>query len=196
MRHLTGLALRSGSGLEVTLKNEGGRRRRKGLLEMRNKDYNCAAAWTLVGSFCGSSGKVKNPLMGAVPNQAKVLSRKIPLASTTKQHPLQGFFTSIAAVLHTIASAQVGGVELTDERNHVSAGRGRSVISQDAQDVGVKGLNHSATVSSARAVADADSFEPTMKLHAGTANRTVSRIGFNPYPCIRLVIARINGELQ
>lgn len=94
---------------------------------METRVYNCAAAWTLVGSFCGSSGKVKNPLMGAVPNQAKVLSRKIPLASTTKQHPLQGFFTSIAAVLHTIASAQVGGVELTDDSGIPGVGWGRGV---------------------------------------------------------------------
>lgn len=109
----------------------------------------------------------------------------IPLISTTnKCSHLMGFFSFIAAVLHTITSAKVGGVELTDERNHVSAGRGRSVISQDAQDVGVKGLNHSATVSNARAVADTDLSEPTMKLHAGTANRTVSRIGFNPTPAL------------
>lgn len=156
---------------------------------METRVYNCAAAWTLVGSVAVIWEKAKNPLMGAVPIQAKAFFPRIPLASTTKQHPLQGFFSSIAAVLHTIASAQVGGVELTDERNHVSASRGRGVISQDAQDVGVKGLNHSATVSSARAVADADSSEPTMKLHAGTANGTVSRIGINPTPALALLSA-------
>ena len=76
--------------------------------------------------------------------------------SPAKHEQNEAFCISGMVVLQTIQSAQVGGVELIDERNHSGASRGRGIISQDMQDVGVKGLNHSATVSSARAVADAD----------------------------------------
>lgn len=157
------------------------------LHKMKNRNSICPAAWTLVGSVAVNCRNRSQALLvwALCQVKQKTIPARIPLNLTTKQcSVLKGFFTSIVAVLHTIASAKVGGVELTDERNHVSAGRGRGVISQDAQDVGVKGLNHSATVSNARAVADADSSEPTIKLHAGTANRTVSRIGFNPTPAL------------
>ena len=58
---------------------------------------NCSATLTLVGHICGSWEKADSPLMGAVPDQAKAFLPRIPLVSTTKQHPLKGFFASKVA---------------------------------------------------------------------------------------------------
>ena len=131
---------------------------KKELHKLKLMDYNYGALtiFDRIG-FAVNTGRSKpSPFsMGTVPKQAKTFFPRIPLESTIKQCPdYKGFF--VRAVLQTILRPQVGRVELTDERNHSSASRGRSIISQDMQDVGVKGLNHSATVSSARAVADAD----------------------------------------
>lgn len=111
-----------------------------------------------------------SPVRDGGANHRKVVSRK------------EAFCISGMVALPALSVGTSQLPERTDERNHSGASRGRSVISQDAQDVGVKGLNHAATVLHVRDVAGAYSPEPTMKLNAGTANRTVIRIGFNPKP--------------
>lgn len=118
----------------------------------------------------------------------KTISARIPLTLTIKQYPdYRGFF--VRAALPALSVGKSQPPERTDDRNHVSAGWGRGCISQDTQDVGVKGLNHAATVSHVRAVAATDLAEPTMKLHAGTANRTVKMVRVQPNPIYDLAIS-------
>lgn len=71
----------------------------------------------------------KSPLsLGAVPNQAKAFFPRIPLDSTTKQRSVfKGFFAFIAAALQAKQSAQVGGVEQTDELSISGVRWGRGV---------------------------------------------------------------------
>lgn len=92
---------------------------------MNTSWYNYPAAWTLEGSFCGSLGVGKEPFNGCCAESSKVLLPKIPLDSTSKQHPLQGFFTSIAAALPALSVGTSQPPERTDERNHSGASRGR-----------------------------------------------------------------------
>ena len=77
----------------------------------------CANIRTVTLSFgrldvAESWEKADSPLVGAVPNQAKAFLPRIPLDSTSKQHPLKGFFALKVAALQAKPSAPVSGVEV------------------------------------------------------------------------------------
>jgi len=137
--------------------------------------YNCAALtnfdrfWFAVN---GESGNQSPCSMGVVPSKQKSVLPRIPLIRRSNNVQTTGAF-SMGAALRAIPMRASWRHGRTGERNHASAGWGRCTVSQDRQDVGVKGLNHAVNGSHVRAVADADSSEPTKKLHEGTAKETV-----------------------
>lgn len=74
--------------------------------------------------------------------------------------------------------------ERTDERKHLGAGVGRSVISQGTQDARINGVICPATVSGRMAVADADSSDLAQKLNAGTGQMERYAGMDNPKPTL------------
>lgn len=86
--------------------------------------YNYCAARALVGSVAEWE-KAKNPLTGAVPNQAKAFFPRIPLETTTKQHPLKGFFTPIAAVSEYGSDKQPNDISGSATRTRMGGNGGR-----------------------------------------------------------------------
>jgi hypothetical protein len=110
--------------------------------------------------------------------------QRTPLVSTVKPHSAsRGFFTSIVAVLHTIASAKVGGVEHQTSESISALAGGVVLASQGAQDAGIKGFICAITGLRRRAVADADSSDPAPEWNVGTGFRTGSQVGDEPNPC-------------
>lgn len=90
---------------------------------------------------------------------------------------------SIAAVLHTIAVRASRRPGVSDERNLVGASRGRCIVRHDVRDVGIKGVKSAATGRLIRAVADADSSDPTPEPQDGTATRNGMQVRVYPNPC-------------
>lgn len=155
---------------------------------METQVYNCAALTNFERfEFAVNGGFVsKAPLERRVAEIAKTESAdsfRYPDVQNTL--PYRGFF--VRAVLHTKASAQVGGVEQTDERTLIDAGRARCVIPQDAQKVGIKGVKSRATGFSIGAVADTGYLTQHRTNKDGTANRTGGGMEFTPTPALALL---------
>ena len=89
---------------------------------------------------------------------------------------LTGFFVPIDAVLQTISSTVVGGVELTDVMQSCES-RGRGAKSQIAPDEQVTRVICVVTGLRRRAVADADSSDCSVNRIAGIGCRTGMQVG-------------------
>lgn len=93
---------------------------------MRNQDYNCAAALDLDSLDVAVRRNAGSPIDGRSEfNMQKPFRQESACLTVQQSAFFSGFFTSVAAALQAIHSAQVGGVEPTDERNHSGASRGR-----------------------------------------------------------------------
>lgn len=129
------------------------------------------------------SGRGAKPVIeGALCSVRQKSPTKFRLAGLfNRVSPNTGFFTS--AVHQTLSERTSRRLGRTDERNTVSASRGRNVIWQDTKDVGIKGLNSSVAGLRIRAAADTDLSDPTLKLQYRTAKRLQvnSRVQLNPY---------------
>lgn len=155
----------------------------KGLHKVKNEIYNCAATLNFDRfDFAANLGRVsKSPLsLGTVPIQAKTSSQRTPLVSTVKQCLVfKGFFAFIVAVLHTLISTVVGGVEQSDVMQSCES-RGRGAKSQIAPNERVKGFICVVTGLRRRAVADADSSDRLWDKIAGTGYGTWLQLGYEP----------------
>ena len=121
---------------------------------------------------------------GLVFRKAKVSYPKFRLSGQFNRTLFNsGFFAPIDAVLQTILSTVVGGVELTDVMQSCEGG-GRGAKSQIAPDEWSK-KGHPCKLQGlhGRAVADTDLSDRSMNRIAGIGYGTGMQVGDDPYPC-------------
>lgn len=163
-------------------------RKKKGLQKVKLQVYNCAAALELVVSELAVNARATSPkpIDGCCAQEGKVQASLAALAKNitnlTTNSILQWAF-SFAAALPALSVGTSQPPERTDERKHLSAGVGRSVVCQDTQDARVDGVICVATVSRRMAVADADSSDLAKKSNVGTGQtESVCWYGITPNP--------------